>query len=516
MLSIRYFFFILIGVVSAIFINNPGNCQPKSAGQKIVKVGNYGVLHRGVITREDSLPLMAGEVKRKALAESFDKKGLLYTAKVVVDSDPKLLVPPPAIASLAGKEFSVAKNPPTIEFGIAPVEPKFFSEPPAGNKVGPWSNWSQGNYYPPTGKFYSSCGDHAGYNAHLYLVEYDPAEKHIRCLPEINKVLGRTKDRFGDGKIHGWIDFYDGPNLWFCTYWAKYPEPLEKDYATGYGGGYLMSCNVVTGDIVDYGVPLERVSWPYFHVDAKRGMLYAVGRTNEFLAWNIKDQRTRWAGCLPDSLEWGNRSVLIDETTGCVYSSNTHASDKEAHFIKYDPSKNRFFRLACTIPPQKKTGAREFMRAHTRLRGPDGLFWCVSQPGELFTFDPEKEIIEDKGIIWPGTQTYVASMARSPKGRYIYFVPGAHGGGWQDGAPIVQYDTKTGAKKALAFLFPYYYEKYGYITGGTYSTVIDDNGGRLFIFWNGAFTDIKPNGRADTFGHCAVMLVNIPAEEREE
>ena len=33
---------------------------------------------------------------------------------------------------------------------------------------------------------------------------------------------------------------------------------------------------------------------------------------------------------------------------------------------------------------------------------------------------------------------------------------------------------------------------------------------------NKVFTDIKPNGKADTFGHCSVMLVHIPESERRE
>ncbi len=481
------------------------------------KVGPHGTLHRvTALAREDSLPLIDREQERRELAEQLDKEGLLYTAKVVTDSDPRMLVPPESVAAMNGKEYTISNTPPTIDFAVAPVEPKFFSPPPEGNKVGPWSNWSQGVYYPPTGKFYSSAGDHGGYNAHLYLVEYDPAKKQIRCLPEINKVIGRTSDQFGDGKIHGWLEFFDGPNLWFATYWAKYPEPAEVDYATGYGGGYIMSVNVETGDIVDYGVPMERASWPYHHVDTKRGMLYAVGYRGEFLAWDMKTQRTRFAGFLPEGMDWNHRAILVDEATGMVYSNNTHESDPEMHLIKYDPERNRFFLLDCSIPPQERNGRVAFIRAHTRHRGPDGLFWLVSQQGQLFTFDPDKEIVEDKGLLWPGEQTYVASMDRSPGGRYIYFVPGAHGRGWADGAPVVQYDTRTGARKVIAFPFPFYQEKYGYITGGTYSTVLDDKGERLCILWNGAFAPIKTSGSADTFGHCSVMLVNIPASERAE
>jgi hypothetical protein len=107
-------------------------------------------------------------------------------------------------------------------------------------------------------------------------------------------------------------------------------------------------------------------------------------------------------------------------------------------------------------------------------------------------------------------------MDRSPKGRYVYYLPGAHGHGWSDGSPVVQYDTQTGTKKVLAFMFPYYYEKYGYTPGGSFSIKLDDKGERLFVLWNGAFVEYDPAGKSDTFGQCSVMLISIPASERGE
>jgi hypothetical protein len=156
------------------------------------------------------------------------------------------------------------------------------------------------------------------------------------------------------------------------------------------------------------------------------------------------------------------------------------------------------------------------MRAQTAHRGPDGLFWGVSSNGQLFTFDPEKEEVLSKGYNWPGEQRYTASMDRSPGGRYVYYAPGAHGAGYLDGSPVVQYDTRTGQKKVLAFMFPYYYEKYGYTPGGTFSIRLDNKGERLFILWNGAFVEHKPGQESDTFGQCSVMVVNIPTNERQE
>jgi hypothetical protein len=491
------------------------------------RVGPRGILYRGVrITIPEPAQLSESEAKKKAVAESLDKQNLLTTSRIVEDRSESMLEPPPRIAPFVGKEIKIAKEPPLVEFGIVPVRPLFFAAPPEGNRVGPWSNWSQANYYAKTGKFYSAVGDHGAYDAHVYIVEYDSANKEVRCLPEINAVLGRTKDQFGEGKIHGWLDFYPkgSPNLWFCTYWAKYPEPEEQDYATGYDGGHIMSVNVETGDIIDYGVPLKRASWPYHRVDTKRGIIYAVGMFGEFVAWDMNEQKTLWAGYPPKDMGWYHRAILIDEETGLVYSTNWGQPDPEVHFVKYDPAKNRLFKLDCHMPadPQLKPGEpprRSGMRAQTAHRGPDGLFWGVSVAGELFTFDPVKEEIADKGLNWPGEMRYTTSMARSPRGRYVYYLPGAHGLSFADGTPIIQYDTQTDTKKVLAFLHPYFFQKYGYTIGGTFSIVLDDAGARLFILMNGAFVDPEEQLKMespDVFGHPSVLLIHIPESERVE
>ena len=500
----------------------------KNQEKNIQKIGARGTLYKGIETIvEEPAVLSESEKKKKETAERFDKEGLLYSAKVVEDRDEKMLIPPGYIEQFAGKEFTIAKTPPIIEFGFVPVIPKFFAAPPEGYHAGPWSNWSQANYYSPTGKFYTSVGDHGQYDAHLYIVEYDPATKTIKTSSEINRVLGRKPTEFQEGKIHGWMDFYprNSPNLWFCTYWTQYPEPAEKDYATGYQGGHIMSYNVETGDITDYGVPMTRASWPYHRIDIERGMLYAVGMFGEFLAWDIKEQKTHWAGYLPEGMDWWERGILIDEETGMVYTSNRNESDTIKHMIKYDPYKNRFFKLDCHMPknvvPIKRgiEGGYNHMRAQTAHRGPDGLFWAITYTGELFTFNPENEEIVEKGINWPGEQRYTCSMARSPEGKYIYYLPGAHGKSFMDGSPVIQYNTETDEKKVLAFLYPYYNEKYGYTTGGSSTIKLDDKGERLFIQMNGAFIDVEEQMKQeiiDVFGHTSIFLIHIPESERIE
>ena len=139
----------------------------------------------------------------------------------------------------------------------------------------------------------------------------------------------------------------------------------------------------------------------------------------------------------------------------------------------------------------------------------------MTNGGQLFTFDPEKEEIVDKGINWPGDTRYTTSMRRSPGGRYLYYSPFKYGD-CLDGSPVIQYDIQTGTIKVLAFMYPYYFKKYGYTPGGSFSMKLDDEGEKLFIIWNGAFVDHTDIKSGDALGQCSVMVVNIPESERIE
>ena len=265
-----------------------------------------------------------------------------------------------------------------------------------------------------------------------------------------------------------------------------------------------------TEEFVDYGAPLKRASWPYHRVDTQRGILYGVSYNNEFLAWDINEQKTRWAGFLPDGMKWYNRSIMLDEVDGSVYTINALETDTERHMLRYEPDRNRFTLLDCHMPQNEITGTIDPMRTQERHRGPDGLIYGVTNSGQLFAFDPVNEVILDKGIDWPGDQRYVCSLERSPDGRYLYYQVQ----NYKDGTPLIQYDTKTGKRKVLAFLRDFYYDKYGYIPAGSYSIKLDDSGEKLFMVINGAFMDYSDDLGTERWGHCSVMVLNIPASER--
>ena len=100
----------------------------------------------------------------------------------------------------------------------------------------------------------------------------------------------------------------------------------------------------------------------------------------------------------------------------------------------------------------------------------------LSGDAELWSFNTKTEEVKQLASAPVGTNAYIASLDADPTGRYLYFNAGAHGGSDRDGTPLVQYDLKTGKRKVIAFLHPYFQEKYGLTMRGTYSTAVDPSG----------------------------------------
>ena len=106
-----------------------------------------------------------------------------------------------------------------------------------------------------------------------------------------------------------------------------------------------------------------------------------------------------------------------------------------------------------------------------------------------------------------GAQARVANNDTNASGRFVYYVPGAHGGSDQDGSPLVQFDTRTKKKKVLALLHPFYSKKYGITPKGMYSVATDPSGERVFITSN-----VSRGGRA--WDCCALTVMHVPESER--
>jgi hypothetical protein len=125
----------------------------------------------------------------------------------------------------------------------------------------------------------------------------------------------------------------------------------------------------------------------------------------------------------------------------------------------------------------------------------------------LFAFDTKTEKAEELGEAAVGSMNYITSIDADPSGRYLYYVPGAHGGAERDNTPVVQFDLKTKQRKVIAFLHPFYRQKYGCTPVGTFSSAIDEKGETLYVTWN-----VNRVGRA--WDCVALTAIHIPAAER--
>jgi len=446
------------------------------------------------------------EAERKAQTEEMDRQGLRYSTGMVSDSTKDLLRIPDYFPEWRG--FTVASKIPTVEFApIRGLNPEFF---PEDNK-GLWSQWGEVTKG-PNGRYYMATGDHRSRDSQVIITEYDPEKKDQRIVVDVGKLCGWKVGLHHDGKIHGRMDIMEDGTLVAATWLGRDVKP--DDIAHGWTGGYMLTYNVFTGVADCLGIPMLNYSWHYHVTDRQTGVFMAIGdgyaEGNAFLAYDVRHHRTLFAGMPPDNIKINLRATLLDERTGLFYSTD---SNKENAFFVYDQRTNRFRHLPCSPPANPVTGKQSSLRAYTEYRTPDNIFWCMSWDGTLFKFYPDREQTELVGVNWGPEGDYVTSLALSPKFRYIYYVPGAHGASMKFGVPVVQYDTVTDTRKVIAFLGQYYHDTYGYTPLGTYGVELSEDGSYLVMHMNGAFhpDQLKPH-----FEYPSIFVVHIPEEERRE
>jgi hypothetical protein len=133
----------------------------------------------------------------------------------------------------------------------------------------------------------------------------------------------------------------------------------------------------------------------------------------------------------------------------------------------------------------------------------------------LWEFDTKGETARELGGLVVGKEDYIASVDLDPKTeRYLYFVAGAHGGSYGDGAPLVQYDLKTGGRKVIAFLHPHCEKLSGFVAMGSYGSAVSPEGDKVYITWHGNRGGPDPERGKLSFNTCALTVVHVPEAER--
>jgi hypothetical protein len=409
--------------------------------------------------------------------------------EVVTDTSDVFLKRPATLKD----DVEVAKTAPTIDFLFLPGQTY------PGK---PWSNWGDG--VAANGKYYSAVGDHLAPGGNAFVFEYDPAKKAVRKLVDVRQVLNLPDGHYTPGKIHSRIDIGSDGKLYFATHRGSINVTTDQYH---YTGDWIFRCDPATGktEVVAHGI-IPKHAIPNSVLDPDRLIFYggtAAGKDEknqgiQFFAYDVKNHKLLYSG--PDGPA---RYMIFAKSTGRVYYNPGNGTEAGG-LMRYDPAKGG--------APVKIPGSIGIRSATQET--PQGFVYTASQGqgatavAHIYSFNTKTEEATDLGPAAVAGNTYIASIDADPTGRYLYYVPGAHGGGDRDGTAVVQFDTKTRKKKVIAFLHPFYHDKYKATPVGTYSTAVDPAGDKLYITWN-----VNRGGRA--WDCTAITCIHIPASERQ-
>jgi hypothetical protein len=453
---------------------------------------------RFVLSRIAALGLALVAVTATAEAPAAQKKAkkvevtyppALPDGKTNVTDKSDVFLKPPATLR---KDVKIAREAPTVDFAYFPGQDY------AGK---PWSAW--GDSLAANGKYYTSIGDHLAPAGNAFVYEYDPQTKAFKRLADVKKLLELPEGHYVPGKIHSRLDLASDGWLYFGTHRGSTKVTANQFH---YKGDWIIRCNPETrkSEVVVCG-PVLKHCIPASVVDAKRMIFYgatapgtdAENQSIHFFAYDLKNRKLLYSG--PDGPA---RCMILAPSTGRVYYMVGTGDD--GPLMRYDPEKGG--------APVKIEGTLGIRAASEET--PQGIVYTVSQgrkgaEATVFAFNTKTEKAEELGPAAAGKSEYITSVDVDPTGRYLYYIAGAHGGADEDGAPIVQFDVKTKKRKVIAFLHPFYKEKYGCTLRGTYSSALDAKGEKLFITWNAA----RVPGKA--WDCCTLTVVHIPASERK-
>jgi hypothetical protein len=387
----------------------------------------------------------------------------------------------------------MAKTPPKVDFLYFPGQTY---------EGKPWSNW--GDSLAVGGKYYASIGDHLAPAGNAYVYEYDPATQKMRLLADLAKLLKLPEGHYAPGKIHSRIDIGKDGWLYFSTHRGSTRVTADKFH---YEGDWIVRANPAApagemqAEVVVRG-PVPKHCIPASVVDGPRMIFYGATAPGtdapqqgiQFFAYDLANKKLLYSGDNGPS-----RAMILAKSTGRLYYV---PGTGEEPLMRFDPASGK--------APEKIDGKIGIRAASDETAA--GIVYAVSQgrKGEssaLSAFNTKTETITELGEAAACSQEYVASLDVDATGRYLYYVPGAHGGSEKDGSAVIQYDTKTKQRKVLACLHPFYQEQYGVTLKGTYSTAIDPAGDKLYINWNA-------NRGSKAWDSCALTVLHIPESER--
>jgi len=359
---------------------------------------------------------------------------------------------------------------------------------PLPNHTGnPWSQWGIGTF--GNGKFFSAIGDHCAQNGDSYIYEYDPSTSKLQLLTDALTVIGHQPGDWGYGKIHArMINGADGA-IYVTTYWGS---STGVQFTSGYDGDVLLRIDPSTGQVTSLGVPISKHGVPSLASSPDGKTLYGEAidpvsgeRDGLFFAYDIAQRKVVFQMDKPSGVK-GYRNILVDSTGKAWFSIGAN------QVAIYDPATN-----TATTSDIKLPGV--YLRAATRP-APDGtVYGITAQPDVLFKITTDGQL-HTMGPV----RGYTASVAMSPDGSKLYYVPDAHGTSFEQGAPVIEVDTATGTEREVVRLDDLTEAKLQLKLGGSYDVVLDPSGNSLYIGLNAGDPAAK-----EGFGSVVLAIVKL-------
>jgi hypothetical protein len=369
----------------------------------------------------------------------------------------------------------------------------------------PWSVWGDGMVM--NGRYYSSLGDHLSPEGNAYVYEFDPEKDTLRRLSDLRAVLNRREGWYTPGKIHSALGAGKDGWIYFSTHRGSTKVGLNKE--NHFEGDWMMKVNPASGEsqlVAAQPVPMHCL--PTGILDGERMIWYggtADGLNKEeprFLAYDVSKNKVLYTG------ERGPyRAMILSKSTGMIYFHGGLLSQGEKR-----SGERELFRFDPRNPGEPKpVGTRLGLRAASEETS-QGIVYTVDG-NELWAFDVKSEKATSLGDSAVGEKDYITSLDVDPSGRFLYYIPGAHGGAEKNGTPIVQYDLRKRTRKVICFLHPALEKSAGYIPIGSFGYALSEDGGSLFVSWNGAH-QVDKKAKKVPFQSVAMTVIEIPKEER--
>jgi hypothetical protein len=362
----------------------------------------------------------------------------------------------------------------------------------------PWSNWGEGVV--AGGVFYSGIGDHLAPAGNAFLYAYREEEGELERLLDLRKLLALPEGHYSPGKFHTALGVGRDGWIYAATHRGSTRTTVPENH---FEGDWIVRQHVEDGrsEIV-VQAPVAGHCIPSGLLDPERLIYYGatvpghdgVAGGTWFFAYDIGAGEVIYADA-----DGPARGMALAGSSGRIYYV---AGAGAGRLMRFDPAE-----------PGGVVGLGEIggLRAASG-ESVDGAIYFVDQGREgtatlLYRLDTADESVLELGPVAVGGQQYITSLAIDPLGKFLYYVPGAHGGAERDGSAVVQYDLRSGVRKVVAFLHPTFGERHGLALRGCYGVSISEDGDRLYLIWNAS-----RGGKV--WDCCALTVVHLPEGER--